>query len=180
MRGLFSKAYPSFDRVLLVESGTREITEKVLHRFYEIENIGRLDVLTCYSGVPRSFDTARGVIYSIHTEAAQSHLRFIRTVLATPYTAVAILSTDSGVLARWKWAVALLTKANVVMIHQEGSFHCAGFWRRIARLISPKPMRIWITDQLRLAAEVLLMPFTISYLLLFAAAVHARRLLRAK
>jgi hypothetical protein len=100
--------------------------------------------------------------------------------MATPYTAIAILSTDTGVLTGWKWVVALFAGAPVVMIHQEGIIQRVGFRCRIARLISPRPMRVWIQDQLGLCAEVLIMPFTMIYLLMYAAAVHARRVTRTK
>ncbi len=181
MHGLFSQARPSFDQVLLVESGDRQVTEKVLSRLYEIGQARCVDVLTCYSATPNSFDPQRGVIHSIHgREASRGRLGFIRKLLAAPYTAVAMLSTDSPVMRNWKWAIALLTKSPILIIDQEGDFLCLGFRGRAARLISSRPIRVLLAEYLRLAAELLLIPLMVTYLLLYAGAVHGRRLFRAK
>lgn len=180
MRGLFSKAHPSFERLLVVESGSRDVTETFLHHLYQVQKSSHVDLLSCYPGRPKAFDPERGSVYSVHDAAARENRgRFIRRLLANRYTIVAILCTGDPVLAKWKWVIALRAKAKILVVNEHAGFFLLDFQhRRFARMMLSLRLGVHQPFQLRLMGELLLMPFTIGYLALYAAYVHARRALR--
>jgi hypothetical protein len=180
MRGLFSKACPSFERLLVIESGPRDVAEIFLQHLYEVQKSSHVDLLSCYGGRPQAFDPERGTVYSVHDAAArQNRGRFIRQLLGNRYTIVAILCTGDPVLAKWKWIIALRAKAKILIVNEHAGFFLLDFQHhRFARMMLSLRLGVHQPFQLRLVGELLLMPFTIGYLALYAAYVHARRVLR--
>src|SRR5579885_213711 len=65
MRRFLSKSQPPFDRVLLIESGSRTLFEEVLSGFYDAHPDSRADLVTCYAGLPRHFRPENGQIYRV-------------------------------------------------------------------------------------------------------------------
>jgi hypothetical protein len=180
MRGLLSKAHPSFERLLVVESGPRDVTETFLQHLYEVQKSRHVDLLSCYPGRPKSFDPERGTVYSVHDEPARENRgRFIRRLLTTPYTIVAILCTGDPVLSKWKWVIALRANAKVLIVNEHAGFFLLDFeHRRFARMMLSLRLGMHQPLQARLLGELLLVPFTVSYLALYAAYIHAKRALR--
>jgi len=181
VRGLFSIPHPSFDRVLVIESGPREVTEQLLDHLYSIQRSQTVDLLTCFEGAPRVFDSARGTIFCTSDRAQPtSRRKLIRALSRAPYTSIAILCTGSSILAKWKWIIALRTSAKILIVNEHGGFFSLDWRRRhTAKLLLSQRLR-FPKIQIGLAAELLLVPFTIAYLLLYAGAVHGRRLLRTR
>lgn len=182
MRGVLSPFHPSFERILVIESGPRKIADTFLQHLYEIQKSDQVDLLTCYPGAPKSFDPQRGAIYSVHHPDAKSDRSlFIRKLLAKPYTVVAILCTGDSVLTKWKWVIALRTKAKVLIVNEFD-----GFFLVDRKHLRPAKMMLWIRLglhqqlKLHLLVELLLVPFTIGYLALYAVWVHARRAVRSR
>ena len=179
MTGLFRKSRPPFGRVLLIESGPRPAADQFLQQIYGLEGCREVDVLTCFSTPPEAFQSERGQVFFVTDPAIAGNRRqFIRQVASVPYDVVAVLSTDSGILRNWKWAVALLTRAKIVLVRESAEFFFFdyGYLRQVK--VDFAHFRRKQMTRLRLAGEVLLMPFMISYLLLYAGQVHLRRLLR--
>jgi hypothetical protein len=182
MRGLLSRAHPSFERLLVVESGPRDITENFLRHLYEVQKSNHVDLLTCYPGVPNSFDSDRGTIYSIHDKGAKENRAcFLRKLLRNSYTIVAIFCAGDPVLAKWKWVLALRANARVLIVNEHAGF----FFLDLKHLHPAKTMlslRLGLHQPLRfhLLGELLVVPFTMAYLALYAGYVHARRLVRLR
>ena len=185
MRGLLSKAHPGFGRVLVVESGPREATEQFLRQLYERQRSPHVDLLTCFEHQPAAFDGMRGTVYSIHDPAvSRNRAGFLWKLLRARYTIVAILCTGSAVLQKWKWVVALSTQAKLVIVNEHGGYFVLDYWhRQAARAMFAQRVRLRRSQRLQVPVDVLpelfLVPFTIAYLLLYAGAVHARRLIKA-
>jgi len=55
---------PPFDRVLLVESGSR-LFEDMLSGLYDTHPNLHADLVTCYAGLPEHFRTDRGRVYRV-------------------------------------------------------------------------------------------------------------------
>ncbi len=182
MRGLLSKAHPSFERLLVVESGPRDVSETFLQHLYEVQKSERVDLLTCYPGCPKSFDGERGVIYSVHEgEAKEDRAQFIRKLLKNRYTVVAIFCTGDAVLTKWKWLIAVRTRAKLLIVNEHAGFFFFDVQHRglVKTLLS---LRLGMRQplQFRLLAELFLVPFTIVYLALYALAIHAQRAIRLR
>ena len=175
MRGLLSVRHLSLDRVLLIESGPRELTEKALSTLYT-RAPSRLDLLTCYDRPPKSFDPDRGTVYSVHAAEAVAHRRrFAEKLARHPYTAVAVLAAGSPVLAKWKWLIVLRTRASVVVLDKNAELlpFSVARAKAVADIFVQSFSRAAVTG-----FQLLLAPFAIAYLVLFTLAIHLRRWLR--
>lgn len=180
MRGVLSPFHPSFERILVIESGPRKIADTFLQHLYEVQGSRHVDLLTCYPGAPKSFDAQCGAVYSVHHPDAKSDRSlFIRRLLAKQYTVVAILCTGDSILTKWKWVIALRTKAKLLVVNEFD-----GFFLVDRKHLRPAKMMLWIRlglhqqVKLHLLGELLLVPFSIGYLALYAGWVHARRAVR--
>lgn len=182
MRGLFSGAHPSFDRLLVIESGPREVTERLLRHLNEIQRSRSIDLLTCYPNRPQVFDPQHGRIFHIHHPAiAHAPGAFLRALLASQYSVVAILCTGHPVLTKWKWWIALRTGAKVLIVNEHADYFFLDFaHRRTAQLMLAQRLGLPGKIRLRLLAEFFLVPFSLAWLLLYAAAVHLRRAVRTR
>jgi hypothetical protein len=179
MTGLFKKSRPPFGRVLLIESGSRQAADRFLQYLYQFENCAQVDVLTCFSTPPEAFQSQRGRMFLVTDPAIAEHRRqFVRTIASAPYDVVAVLRTGSGILRKWKWLIALLTRAKVLVVREGADFIFLDYgYLETIKINLPRFRREQVA-RLRLAGETLLMPFTILFLLLYAGQVHLRRLLR--
>jgi hypothetical protein len=180
MTGLLRKSCPPFGRVLLIESGSRQAAERFLQYLYQHEACVQVDVLTCFSTPPEAFQSHFGQIFLVTDPAIAEHRqKFLRAIASAPYDVVAVLHTGSAILRKWKWMIALLTRAKVLAVREGADFIFLdyGYLQNIEVNI-PRLRREQIT-RLRLAGEVLLMPFTILSLLLYAGQVHLGRWLRS-
>lgn len=181
MRGLFSKAHPPFEPLLVIESGPREIVEEFLRHVYEIQKSRHVDVLTCYAGVPSSFDPALGQLFSIHDPAIAHNRRGFLRGLRSRYAIVAILCTGSPVLQKWKWIIALRSRAKIIIVNEHGGFYPLDYAHRgTGKMMLLQRVGLGRTFPIRFVAELLLVPFAWGYLLLYAMAVHTRAALRTR
>ncbi len=177
MTGLFSRRRPPFQRVLLIESGSRLAANQFLQYVYEFNPTSQVDVLTCFDTPPEAFQRRRGQTFNVTDPAiAGNRQQFLRSVAFTPYDVVAMLHTGSGTLRKWKWAIALLTRAKIALIPEDRGFAFVDYGRLQFHVNVPRLRREQV-NHLRLTGEVLLMPFVVLYLLLYAGSVHFRRLL---
>jgi hypothetical protein len=65
MRHFFTRSIPEFSRVLLIESGGRELFEKLLPSFYRNYPEIICDLVTCYGSAPKSFRPEQGTVYRV-------------------------------------------------------------------------------------------------------------------
>ena len=180
MTGLFTKSRPPLRRVLLIESGSRQAADQFLQGLYGSEDCVQVDVITCFAMPPESFQGGRGQVFFVTDPAIAGRRRqFIRNIAFTPYDVVAVLQTGSSVLRKWKWAITLLTRAKILLVQENANsvFLDYAYLRPTKQIDAPRLRREQVA-QLRLVGEVLLMPLTIGYLLLYAGSAHFRRLLQ--
>lgn len=180
MRGVLSSCEASFDQILVVESCPRELTERFLRHVYDEQRSRRVDLVSCYAGAPRAFDSARGAIFSIHQpEIAASRGKFISGLNSSPYTLVAIFCAGTPVLNKWKWAIALRTRAKVLIVNERADFFCFDLAGRNAavRLLAER-VSLPVSIDVRAIAKALLVPLTIAFLLCYAGRAHMWRLIR--
>ena len=179
MTGLLRRSRLPFGRVLLIESGSRHAADRFLQHLYQFESCGQVDVLTCFSTPPETFQSSRGQVFFVTDPAiTRDRQQFLRTIASTPYDIVAVLRTGSGILRKWTWAITLLTRAKILIVKENASFFFLDYgYLQDIKVSVPRLRREQIT-RFRLAGEVFLMPFMILYLILYAGQVHLRRLFR--
>src|ERR1039457_7319200 len=94
-----------------------------------------------------------------------------------PYTT--LFRSGEPILMKWKWVLALGLPAKVFVINE----NCDYFWLDRKHLSAVRQFAIARagmagTGAVRTPARLIAFPFTLAWLVLYAAAVHARRLLR--
>ncbi|HEX4772748.1 MAG TPA: hypothetical protein VH351_18080 [Bryobacteraceae bacterium] len=187
MRGFFRRRDEPLRRILLIESGPRETGELVLSRLFApgAGNTSELhcDVLTCYTTAPGAFNPARGKLLSVHTPEATANRRaYVNKLASDLYDAVFILCPGSGVLAKWKWAVAAKSKSRLAIADEYGDWFFVSFSNlgQLAVLVVRR-LNLASFPLLFLAlAKILIAPFVIAYLALYAAQVHLQRWIRMR
>jgi hypothetical protein len=182
MRYLLSRRVPEFRRVLLVESGTRSLIEDLLPVVYSSHPaLERLDVVTCYAGAPRGFDAGRGTIFRVHDYRGRPARKLLYGKLrGTGYNIFVMICSGQPIMTKWKWALAWQVPAKILIVNENGDYFFLdrSNWRIVRKFIAFRA-GLHGGGAVDVLADVLLLPFTLLYLVLFAAWVHLRRKVRA-
>ena len=178
MRYVFSRANPGFTRVLLVESGSRSVLDRLVPALYEkIGDQMEMDLVTCHAGEPTGF---RGRVWRVADYPTTTARKQLADELrAREYTLTGILCTGEPIMTKWKWALAARVPAKLFLINENADLMFFD-WANRAQVRRLALMRSGMTGGLALgtAAGVLSLPFSLFYLLAFAARAHLRRGLR--
>jgi hypothetical protein len=180
MRHFFTRSVPPFSRILLVESGSRELFEKLLPIFYQNYREMTCDLVTCYAGTPKSFREHQGVVYRVSDyPAGPARQRFFKQLGGCGYSIVGIICSGEPIMTKWKWMLAARLPGKVFVLNENGDY----FWLDHGHLAAIRYFilfRAGLTGSgaVRTLARVVLFPFSLLYLILYAAAIHLRRSLR--
>ncbi len=181
MHEFFSKRIPPFTRLLLVESGSRYLFENLLPGLFKVHGSAiRVDLVTCYAGLPKGFPSDSGKVYRVADYSGpENRRRLYRELHANGYTAMGIICSGEPIMTKWKWALAFELPLKVFVLNENGDY----FWIDRGHLPA---IRHFILFRAGLAGagavstlgRVIVFPFSLLYLLLYAAAVHLRRKVR--
>jgi hypothetical protein len=177
LRYFLSRRIPPFSRVLLVESGPRGVSERLLsvlnQKWREIE----IDLVTCYPGEPEGL---RGRVYRVtdYTGPA-ARKRLYRELAARRYGLTGIVCSGDPIMTKWKWMLAARLRSKIFVVNENSDFFWLdrGHWRNALRMARTRT-GISGTAAIPAVAQWLFWPVTLFYLLLFAGAVHIKRKVR--
>jgi hypothetical protein len=169
---------PPVSRILLVESGSRSIIERVLPAVRSMFGSGvETDLVTCYQGQPEGF---AGRVFRIDDYGGAAGRRALFSDLAARrYAAAGILCAAEPIMTKWKWWLAWRLPAKIFVINENADFfwldRCR--WRTVLHFAL---YRAGLTGSgaIPALARLVFFPVTLVYLLLYAAAVHLRRRMR--
>ncbi len=173
--------FPPSPRILLVESGSRHLIEGAIpHLRAHFGEQAPMDLFTCFAGQPAGLAEASAVYRSYDYQGRVARKRLCRELAARGVGVLVMLCTGEPVMPKWKWALALNLPVRVLVVNENGD----AFWfdranlRTIAHFVL---FRAGLTggDAVRTVSRALLFPLTVLYLLLYAAAVHIARKVRA-
>jgi hypothetical protein len=181
VRYFLSKRIPDATSILLVESGSRSLIEHVGASIRDSWGPAvAVDLVTCYSQLPAGFDPGRTRVYRVTDyRGRDARKRLYRELQARRYPLLGIVCSGEPLMTKWKWALAFRLAAKVFVINENGDY----FWLDRGHL---DPLRQFVilraglagSGAVRTLARVFSFPFTLTYLLLYATAVHTRRALR--
>jgi hypothetical protein len=184
MRYVFSAREPQpVERILLVESGSRHLIDRVVPVLREHWGNAAIDLVTCFPGVPRSLDDpANRVFRTEDFSGPQARARLYAELRARRYQVGAIICSGEPVMTRWKLALAWKVPAKFLAINENADY----FWIDVAhrRVVARFAMaRLGLSGAggagaAAASARLLLFPFHLAYLLLYAASAHGRRAVR--
>ena len=178
---MLSRRVPEATSVLLVESGSRGLLEKLLPHFRDVwgEEVF-IDLVTCYAKPPQGFRPENSRIYRVTEYRGRAGRgRLYRELAKNRYSLVGIVCSGEPLMTKWKWSVALRLPAKVFIINENGDY----FWLDRAHMDTLREF-VFLRSGLagagavRLLGRVFSFPFTFLYLLLYATTVHARRAFR--
>jgi hypothetical protein len=181
VRYFFTGRQLPVDAILLVESGSRELVERIVPSLRQTWGSDvPIDLVTCYSSLPRGFQPETTRVYRVTDyRGRQGRRKLYRELARTRYSLLGIVCSEEPVMTKWKWVLALRIPAKVFVVNENGDY----FWldrqhlgviRRFVLLRSG----LAGAGAVRTVARLLLFPFTLLYLLLYATTVHVRRALR--
>jgi hypothetical protein len=166
---------------LLVESGSRELVEKVIEVLHDIWGPSvRIDLATCYASLPHGLDAAATRVYRLNEcRLLGPRLGLLRELARNPYSHVGVVCSGAPILMKWKWFLVLRLPSKIFVINENGDFfwldrkHLPAIWRfAVAR------GGLSGTGAVRTPLRLVSVPFALAYLMLYAAVAHARRLVR--
>jgi hypothetical protein len=172
---------PDATSILLVESGSRGIIEQVIGGLRQTWGADvPIDLVSCFAALPAGFDRAATRVYRVSDyRGREGRGRLYRLLRANRYALLGIVCSGEPLMTKWKWALALRIPAKVFVINENGDY----FWldRTHFRLIRQFVLlRAGLAEAgaVRMLAQLISFPFTLLYLLIYAAWVHGRRALR--
>ena len=180
MRRFLSKGIPNFNRVLLVESGSRQLFEDLLRDLYKVHPHMRADLLTCFAGVPDHYRADRGSVYRVGDyRGSRARRKLYAELKSNRYDVTGVICAAQPIMTRWKWMVAARVPAKVFVLNENGDY----FWLDrghlgIIRQFISFRAGLSGAGAVRTLARLAAFPFALLYLVLYAATVHFRRKLR--
>ena len=180
MRYFFSKRLPAFTRILLIESGNRELFEELLKDLYDVHPGMHADLVTCFADVPENFRAEAGQVYRVTDYPGRTNRkRLYKELTANHYAVAGIICNAQPIMTKWKWALAARLPAKIFILNENGDY----FWLDRGHLATIRHFvlfRAGLTGSgaVRTLARLVSFPFTLLYLILYAATVHLRRKLR--
>ncbi len=180
MRLFFHRRVPPVERILLVESGSRSIAQALLPRIFSAFGPEvPVDLVTCYPGLPDGFPPG-GRVFRVSEYAGRAgRRRLYRELRGLGYSLLGIVCSGEPILNKWKWALAVRIPAKLFIVNENADFFWFDYGQRGVMIHFALVRSGWAgTGAARTAAQIAVFPFTLAFLLLYAAAVHSRRFLR--
>jgi hypothetical protein len=181
MRDVLSRIVPKFQRVLLIESGRRDLLEGLIPGIYKTQGGDVvIDVVTCYAGEPKGL-RAGSTLYRLSDYRDQGgRQRLKRDLQAARYNVQGMICSGEAIMARWKWYLALQVPAKAFVLNENGDY----FWIDHAHA---ELIRKFILFRIGLAGAAAVptllrlcaFPFAALYLVWFAASRNLMRRFRA-
>ncbi len=170
---------PPIRKILLVESGSRHLIEKLIPNLRLVYGEQtQFDLCTCFPGAPAAL--AGGRIYrtaDFRTAAARKAL--FRELRANGYDAMGIICSAEPIMTKWKWMLVQRSGARAFLINENADYVWFDrlHWKGLAAYLRA---RLGFEDSgaVRTLARIVLLPFSVVYLSLYAVKVHALRALR--
>ncbi|HWR53433.1 MAG TPA: hypothetical protein VN428_20165 [Bryobacteraceae bacterium] len=177
MLWFFRRSVPDINRVLLVESGSRRIAERLLPLLRS--NHGpqvSVDLVTCYPGLPEGYPESTVVF---RTPEQPDRRALFAEIAAGNYPLLGIVCSGEPILLKWKLVLAARLRAKVFIVNENADYFFLDYshWRILVRLGFDRA-GLAGPSAARNLASLALFPLTLAYLLTYAAWVHSARLLR--
>jgi len=180
VRYFFRRRLPHPTRILLIESGSRHLIEGLLPHIRQRWGEVPIDLVTCYGGLPRGLEPENTKIYRTGDyRGGEGRRRLFRELAGDGHSIMGVLCSAEPVLFKWKCALIARLPVKVLVANENGDYFWLdwGHWQAIQHFIL---FRAGLTgpEAVRTLARLVLFPFTLIYLLLYASTVHFRRVLR--
>jgi hypothetical protein len=178
VRYFFTRREPEVSRILLVESGSRVLLEGLIsgiRKTYGEEIF--VDLVTCYSGLPRGFQPENTTVYRVTDYRGRAgRARLYRELARNRYSVMGMICSAEPIMTKWKWALAVGLPAKIFILNENGDYFWFdyGHWS-IIRHFALFRAGLAGADAVRTLARLALFPFSLLFLLSYAAMAHLER-----
>jgi hypothetical protein len=180
VRYVLSRREPPLTRILLIESGSRSLLEGLVSHLRatggpEIP----IDLVTCYAGLPAGFGP-ESIIYRVSDYASpEGRKELLRRLRNQGYSIAGMICSAEPIMTKWKWWIALRIPAKVLILNENGDYFWvnraqAGIIREFVLIRSG----LAGAGAIRTIGRLLIFPFSVLFLLLYASTAHAGRIAR--
>jgi hypothetical protein len=180
VRYFFSRHDPPLTRLLLIESGSRHLSEGLLpHLHGTWGQAVEIDLVTCYEGLPAAWPPSTTVFRVADYNSPEGRRKLIQELRARNHSFAGMICSGQPIMTKWKWLIALRLPAKFFIVNENGDY----FWAqrantRIIRHFMLVRLGLEGEGSLRTVGRLLMFPFSLAFLILYALTVHARRKLR--
>lgn len=178
MRYFLTRRLPEASRILLVESGSRYLLEGIISGIRSTYgNEIFVDLVTCYPGLPEGFHPENSTVYRV-TDYRDSagRARLYRELARNRYSILGIICSAEPIMTKWKWMLAARLPAKVFILNENGDYFWVdrGHWS-VIRHFALFRAGLAGAGAVRTLARLALFPFTLLFLLSYAAIAHLTR-----
>jgi hypothetical protein len=166
--------------MLLIESGSRSLIEGILPHLRTVwgQDVP-IDLVTCYGGVPEGLGPETIVYRVTDYGSPERRKELIRLLRSREYSLAGMICSAEPIMTKWKWLIALRLPAKVFILNENGDY----FWLHrdnAANIREFSLVRLGLSGAgaLRTAGRLLIFPFSVLFLLLYAFNAHAGRTIR--
>ncbi|HVW83728.1 MAG TPA: hypothetical protein VHB50_03570 [Bryobacteraceae bacterium] len=177
MKYLISRREPAGTRILLIESGSRALAEGLLpHLRSTWAAEYTIDLATCYGGMPEGFQPDGDIFRVTDYGSPERRKELIRELRRRDYAYLGVICSAEPIMTKWKWWIALRVPAKVFIVNENGDY----FWlnRENAAVVREFALvrgGLAGAGAIRTFARLLVFPFTVLFLLMYAFTAHMRR-----
>jgi hypothetical protein len=178
VRYFFTRREPQVARILLVESGSRSLLEGIIPGIRQTWGTEiPVDLVTCYTGLPKGFSPETTTVYSVNDYRGRGgRSKLYRELARNRYSVMGIICSAEPILAKWKWVLAARLPAKVFVLNENGDYFWIDYshWG-IIRHFALFRAGLAGPDAVRTLSRLALFPFSLLFLLSYAAAAHLGR-----
>ena len=178
MRYFFTRRQPEANRILLVESGSRYLLEGLIsgvRTTYGPEIF--VDLVTCYPGLPDGFEPSTTRVYRVTDYRGRAgRSRLYQELARNRYSILGVVCSAEPIMTKWKWSLAARLPAKIFILNENGDYFWFdyGHWAVIRHFVLYRA-GLAGAGAVRTLARLALFPFTLLYLLCYAALAHLTR-----
>src|SRR5580698_3679047 len=168
--------------MLLIESGSRSLLEGILPHLRTVRGPDTaIDIVTCYAGLPAGFGPETIVYRVADYGSPQGRRELIRLLLSRQYSIAGMICSAEPIMTKWKWLIALRIPAKIFILNENGDY----FWihrDHVSNIRQFSLVRLGLSGAgaIRTLGRMLIFPFSVLFLLLYAFAAHTGRFARSK
>jgi len=168
---------PPIQKVLLVESGSRHLLERLIPNLRLVygENLP-IDLCTCFPGAPAGLLGDARIYRTADYATPAARSRLYKELRANGYHAIGIICSNEPIMTKWKWMLVYRADAHAFLINENADYvwfdrvHASGL-----AAYAHTRMGFEGSGAVRTLARIVLLPVSLLYLSFYALTVHALR-----
>jgi hypothetical protein len=180
VRYFWRNRQPPLTRILLIESGSRSLLENLLpHLRSNWAADAPIDLVTCYAGLPEGFPPETVVYRVADYGSPEGRKALVAKLRVGDYSMACMICSAEPIMTKWKWLIAWRLPAKLFILNENGDY----FWVHRENLGTVREfflVRAGLSGAgaIRTIGRLLIFPFSVLFLLLYAFAAHSGRFVR--